>query len=76
MDISLSEDQQLLYQTALSFSHSAMTPARIREQIARVREEYGGFEIASLQVNSHTISYAKAAASMKLFSEQVLPHFA
>lgn len=52
------------------------SPARIREQIARVREEYGGFEIASLQVNSHTISYAEAAASMKLFSEQVLPHFA
>jgi alkanesulfonate monooxygenase SsuD/methylene tetrahydromethanopterin reductase-like flavin-dependent oxidoreductase (luciferase family) len=52
------------------------SPARIREQIARVREEYGGFEIASLQVNSHTISYAAAAASMKLFSEQVLPHFA
>lgn len=42
MDISLNEDQQLLYETALSFARSAMTPARIRE----LEETDDGFDAA------------------------------
>ncbi len=51
------------------------TPAMIRDSIAAYHEAVGGFEIASLQVNFHTISYADALASIKLFSREVMPHF-
>jgi len=51
------------------------TPAEIAAQIAEYNERVGGFESASLQVNFNTVSYADAEASVKLFSEQVMPKF-
>lgn len=51
------------------------TPADIRQRIAEYRDFTGGFEIASLQVNFNTISYEDALASMRLFSQEVMPHF-
>ncbi len=52
------------------------TPDSIRKQITEMQELTGGFEIASLQVNFNTISYEDALASMRLFSKEVMPHFA
>ena len=51
------------------------TPKDVRERIADYREFTGGFEIASLQVNFNTVSYEDALASMRLFSQEVMPHF-
>ena len=42
MDISLNQDQQLLYETALEFARSAMTPTRIRE----LEDSEQGFDTA------------------------------
>jgi alkanesulfonate monooxygenase SsuD/methylene tetrahydromethanopterin reductase-like flavin-dependent oxidoreductase (luciferase family) len=49
------------------------TPQRILDTVATYRRQIGDFEIASLQVNFHDIALADAAASMRLFGEQVLP---
>ena len=43
----------------------------IRDYVAAA----GAFEMVSMQVNFHLLSYDHAAASMRLFSEQVMPHF-
>ena len=51
------------------------TPAEIIEQIQSFVAANGPFEIASLQVNFNTVSYAHAAESMRLFGRQVIPHF-
>ena len=51
------------------------TPDELVDAVAAYEKEIGGFEIASLQVNFNTISYADAANSMKLFGEKVIPHF-
>ena len=51
------------------------TPAEIIEQIQNFVAANGPFEIASLQVNFNTVSYAHAAESMRLFGRQVIPHF-
>jgi len=37
--------------------------------------QVGGIEIASLQVNFNTISVQDAERSMRLFAEEVIPHF-
>ena len=50
-------------------------PERIRDVIAWYIEAVGGFEVASLQVNSHTTPVEAAAASMRLFADKVIPHF-
>ncbi len=47
----------------------------MKEQIAAYRDAVGGFEAASLQVNFHRISQEDAAASMRLFSAEVMPAF-
>jgi alkanesulfonate monooxygenase SsuD/methylene tetrahydromethanopterin reductase-like flavin-dependent oxidoreductase (luciferase family) len=52
------------------------TPDDIVKQVRAFDEEVGGFEVASLQVNFNTISYADAARSMKLFGKEVIPKFA
>jgi alkanesulfonate monooxygenase SsuD/methylene tetrahydromethanopterin reductase-like flavin-dependent oxidoreductase (luciferase family) len=52
------------------------TPAHVRAQIERYRDEVGAFESASLQVNFNTISYADAKRSMELFAREVMPHIA
>ena len=51
------------------------TPGRIREQVASCLEGIGGFEVASVQANFHSLSYDMAAASARLFSAEVMPHF-
>lgn len=51
------------------------TPESIRSQIAEYARACGGFDIASLQVNYGNMPQDKAHASMRLFSEEVMPHF-
>ena len=51
------------------------SPDEIAATIARVNEEFGGFEHASLQVNFNLLPFNAARASMQLFAEQVLPRF-
>ena len=51
------------------------TPDDIGEQIASYSDAVGGFDTASLQVNFHQISLDAAAASMRLFSSEVIPAF-
>ena len=52
------------------------TPEEIRKSIDAYNEVTGGFDIASMQVNFHTISYEDALTSLRLFSREVMPHFA
>ena len=51
------------------------TPEDIRQQISGYAQEVGGFDTASMQVNFHLISESDAAASMRLFSKEVIPSF-
>jgi len=52
------------------------SPAEIAVTIARLQDEFGGFEHASLQVNFNTMAYEPALASMQLFAGEVMPRFA
>lgn len=51
------------------------TPQELRSQIAEYYDQVGGFEVASMQVNFNTIPVEAAEASMRLFSQEVMPHF-
>ena len=51
------------------------TPEDIRQQISGYAAEIGGFDTASLQVNFHLISASDAAASMRLFAQEVIISF-
>lgn len=51
------------------------TPSQIRDAISSYYEEVVGFDIASLQVNFNTLAIKDAAASTRLFAEEVVPHF-
>jgi alkanesulfonate monooxygenase SsuD/methylene tetrahydromethanopterin reductase-like flavin-dependent oxidoreductase (luciferase family) len=51
------------------------TPHDIRNRIAAYEAEVDGFESASLQVNFGMIGQADAERSMKLFAQEVIPHF-
>ncbi len=51
------------------------TPDEICDVISDYQNMTGGFESASLQVNFNTIRNEDAAASMRLFAEQVIPKF-
>jgi alkanesulfonate monooxygenase SsuD/methylene tetrahydromethanopterin reductase-like flavin-dependent oxidoreductase (luciferase family) len=51
------------------------SPDEIAATIARVEEDYGGFEHASVQVNFNMLPLAEALASMRLFAQQVMPRF-
>lgn len=50
-------------------------PAAICDAAAAYAEQVGGIEIASLQVNFNTIGVQDAERSMRLFAEEVMPHF-
>ncbi len=52
------------------------TPDEIATTIARLREQFGPFEHASLQVNFNTLPFAPALASLRLFAREVMPRFA
>jgi alkanesulfonate monooxygenase SsuD/methylene tetrahydromethanopterin reductase-like flavin-dependent oxidoreductase (luciferase family) len=51
------------------------TPNDIRAAIAAYEAEVEGFESASLQVNFGMIGQPDAEHSMKLFAQEVIPHF-
>jgi alkanesulfonate monooxygenase SsuD/methylene tetrahydromethanopterin reductase-like flavin-dependent oxidoreductase (luciferase family) len=51
------------------------SPAELRAAIARVIEDVGEFEQASLQVNFNTMPLETATASIRLFAREVMPHF-
>jgi len=51
------------------------TPQDIFDRIAAYDAEVDGFESASLQVNFGMIGQADAERSMKLFAQEVMPHF-
>jgi len=51
------------------------TPEDIRKAIAAYDDQVDGFESASLQVNFGMIMKADAERSMKLFAQEVMPHF-
>src|SRR5438309_1372487 len=52
------------------------SPDEIAATIARLYNDFGGFEHASLQVNFNTMPFAPALASMRLFAREVMPRFA
>jgi alkanesulfonate monooxygenase SsuD/methylene tetrahydromethanopterin reductase-like flavin-dependent oxidoreductase (luciferase family) len=49
------------------------SPGWIRDKISWLHEAIGGFELASVQVNSHTMDVKSAEASMRLFAAEVMP---
>jgi len=51
------------------------SPEEIIAQIRQTQQEFGGYEHASLQVNFNMVPLDEALASMRLFGEQVMPHF-
>ncbi len=51
------------------------SPARLREQIESFNHICGGLDKVSLQINFHDMPVEEAAASMRLFAEEVMPHF-
>jgi alkanesulfonate monooxygenase SsuD/methylene tetrahydromethanopterin reductase-like flavin-dependent oxidoreductase (luciferase family) len=51
------------------------SPDEIVAQIRRTRQDFGGYEHASLQVNFNMVPVEDALASMRLFAEQVMPRF-
>jgi hypothetical protein len=50
--------------------------AEIAAAIKRAREEFAGFEHASLQGNFNIMPLAEAKGSMRLFAKRVMPRFA
>jgi alkanesulfonate monooxygenase SsuD/methylene tetrahydromethanopterin reductase-like flavin-dependent oxidoreductase (luciferase family) len=52
------------------------SPDEIAATIARLQDDFGGFEHASLQVSFNTLPFAPALASMRLFAREVIPRFA
>ncbi len=51
-------------------------PDEIAATIARLQDQLGGFEHASLQVNFNTMAFAPALASLRMFAREVMPRFA
>jgi alkanesulfonate monooxygenase SsuD/methylene tetrahydromethanopterin reductase-like flavin-dependent oxidoreductase (luciferase family) len=51
------------------------SPEEIIAAVERCREEFGGFEHASLQINFNLMPLAAAQVSMRLFAERVMPRF-
>jgi alkanesulfonate monooxygenase SsuD/methylene tetrahydromethanopterin reductase-like flavin-dependent oxidoreductase (luciferase family) len=51
------------------------SPARLREQIESFDHICGGLDKVSLQINFHDMPVDEAEASMRLFAEEVMPHF-
>jgi alkanesulfonate monooxygenase SsuD/methylene tetrahydromethanopterin reductase-like flavin-dependent oxidoreductase (luciferase family) len=52
------------------------TPDEVAAAVARVQEEFGGFEHASLQVNFNMMPQDLARQSVQLFAREVMPRFA
>jgi alkanesulfonate monooxygenase SsuD/methylene tetrahydromethanopterin reductase-like flavin-dependent oxidoreductase (luciferase family) len=52
------------------------TPDEIAATVARMHDDFGGFEHASLQVNFNLMPFDAALGSMRLFASEVMPRFA
>jgi hypothetical protein len=52
------------------------SPKDLIAQIEEFDAAVGGMDYASIQVNFHTMPVAEAEASLRLFAEEVVPHFA
>ncbi len=52
------------------------TPDEIAATVARMHDDFGGFEHASLQVNFNLMPFDAALESMRLFAREVMPRFA
>jgi alkanesulfonate monooxygenase SsuD/methylene tetrahydromethanopterin reductase-like flavin-dependent oxidoreductase (luciferase family) len=50
-------------------------PKHLIEQIEEFDDAVGGVDYASIQVNFHTMELARAEANLRLFAEEVMPHF-
>jgi len=51
------------------------SPGEVIDQIRCTQDAFGGYEHASLQVNFNMVPLDDGLASMRLFAEQVMPHF-
>lgn len=51
------------------------SPTEIADQIHRSQDEFGAYEHASLQVNFNMLPLGAALSSMRLFAQEVMPHF-
>jgi alkanesulfonate monooxygenase SsuD/methylene tetrahydromethanopterin reductase-like flavin-dependent oxidoreductase (luciferase family) len=51
------------------------SPEEIVDQIRRTQDAFGSYKHASLQVNFNMVPLHDALTSMRLFAEQVMPHF-
>jgi alkanesulfonate monooxygenase SsuD/methylene tetrahydromethanopterin reductase-like flavin-dependent oxidoreductase (luciferase family) len=51
------------------------TPDEVRAIIARIQQEFGGFDHASMQVNFFDLTLQDALPSLELFAHEVMPHF-
>jgi alkanesulfonate monooxygenase SsuD/methylene tetrahydromethanopterin reductase-like flavin-dependent oxidoreductase (luciferase family) len=51
------------------------SPAEVRDQIEAFNDAVGGIDVSSLQVNTWTLPVDKAERSLRLFAEEVAPHF-
>jgi alkanesulfonate monooxygenase SsuD/methylene tetrahydromethanopterin reductase-like flavin-dependent oxidoreductase (luciferase family) len=51
------------------------TPDTIVNALRAFASEVGGFEVASLQVNFHTLGEPEAERSLRLFAQEVMPRF-
>ena len=51
------------------------SPEEIVNQIRRTQDAFGSYEHASLQVNFNMVPLDAALSSMRLFAQQVMPHF-
>lgn len=51
-------------------------PKHMIEQIEEFDHAVGGIDYASVQVNFHTMELDRAEANLRLFAEEVMPHFA
>jgi alkanesulfonate monooxygenase SsuD/methylene tetrahydromethanopterin reductase-like flavin-dependent oxidoreductase (luciferase family) len=51
------------------------SPSSLIEQIGSFDHLCGGLDKVSLQINFHDMPLAEAQASMRLFAEEVMPHF-
>jgi len=85
--LSLTEDDLLRMYRAMRLARTFETrlaegavwcgdPKHLIEQIEEFDHAVGGVDYASIQVNFHTMEVARAEANLRLFAEEVMPHFA
>ena len=73
VDVLSKEDVHTQREKSAAFVGS---PEECCDMISDYHRQVGGFDIASLQVNTKMMSADKAKASMELFGREVIPKFA